>query len=50
MHGGDEEKRSTGKKVCPQSVEKVWFTDTSKGEDFFRKGELGNSNNGPSLN
>lgn len=34
MHGGEEEKRSTAMKVCSQSVEKVWFTDTPKGEDF----------------
>lgn len=50
MHGGEEEKRSTGKKVCSQSVEKVWFTDTPKGEDFFGKGESVKSNNGPPIN
>ena len=32
MHGGEEDKRSSGKNACPQSVEKVWFTDTSTGE------------------
>ena len=32
MHGGEEDKRSSGKNACPQSVEQVWFTDTSTGE------------------